>query len=139
MTLEEVLQNVDPRWHEQFVRFVDSGEASDEFLQFLDTDEPCQQAVETAFQVQAAGVAKAVAALRRRDDAQTFPGDVAMAAPVRLVADALHTLIDTPAPDRTPILRAAVSKVKADLDPADQLALEAVVSRMNSEVAGAGR
>lgn len=139
MTLEEVLQKVDPRWHEQFLRFVDSGEASDDFRQFLDVDEPCQQAVEAAFQVQAAGVAKAVRALQRSPDIPAHVEAMASTTPARQLVEVLHSLIDTPAPERTPVVREAFSAMAVELDSAEQQALKAVLSEMSREVAGVSR
>jgi len=53
MKLEEILERIPPRWQGQFVEFVQSGEASDEFLAFLDSSREGQAAVEQAFTAQA--------------------------------------------------------------------------------------
>ena len=50
---KEHLQNVDRRWHSEFLRFVETGEAGDEFLQYLNDNKGGQQAVEMAFNAQA--------------------------------------------------------------------------------------
>lgn len=53
MRLSELLTRVDSRWHQEFVRFIDSGEASEEFLVELDGNESLQGVVEEAFAAQA--------------------------------------------------------------------------------------
>jgi hypothetical protein len=47
-SLERILADVDPKWHIDFVRFVQTGKADTEFLDLLDKDEALQQAVERA-------------------------------------------------------------------------------------------
>lgn len=56
MKLEDLMEKVSPRWRQEFVRFVQTGEASDAFLDYLDEDPGAQEAVEEAFEVQAAGL-----------------------------------------------------------------------------------
>ncbi len=47
-SLERILAAVDPEWHIDFVRFVQTGKADPRFLDLLDEDETLQQAVERA-------------------------------------------------------------------------------------------
>jgi hypothetical protein len=53
MKLEEILGHIPSRWQGEFVEFVQSGEASDRFLAFLDSSDEAQAAVEQAFTAQA--------------------------------------------------------------------------------------
>jgi hypothetical protein len=77
MNYSHLLSMVPEIWHEQFVHFVSSGDASEEFLAFLDKDPKTQEAVEMAFTAQVrsfekfarhlnADVETISAALRRR-------------------------------------------------------------------------
>jgi hypothetical protein len=52
MKLEDLLQDVEPRWHRAFIQFVQTGDASADFLHYLDRDARGQQAVERAFAAQ---------------------------------------------------------------------------------------
>ncbi len=54
MNKESLAEKVPARWREAFLRFIDTGEAEDEFLDYLDNDPVCQAAVEEAFTAQAA-------------------------------------------------------------------------------------
>src|SRR5712664_146200 len=53
MKIEDLLKNVDSKWHGDFLRFVETGEAGEQFLDYLNHDEGGQQAVEVAFNAQA--------------------------------------------------------------------------------------
>ncbi|HVT14947.1 MAG TPA: hypothetical protein VHQ90_02050 [Thermoanaerobaculia bacterium] len=57
MVNEEVLRHVDPAWRGEFKRFIETGEASEGFLRYLDTDEECQQALDEVFASESASVA----------------------------------------------------------------------------------
>lgn len=49
----EALKLVPREWRGEFTRFVDEGEASAEFLAYLDTSDDCQQAIETVLRADA--------------------------------------------------------------------------------------
>jgi hypothetical protein len=49
LNLQDLLGHVDKKWRKDFVRFIDTGEAGDEFLDYLNHDSGGQQAVEMAF------------------------------------------------------------------------------------------
>jgi len=53
MRLEEILKDVDPRWQKDFLTFIDTGEGSNEFLDYLDHNPQGQKAVDLAFSAQA--------------------------------------------------------------------------------------
>ena len=53
MKIEELVRLVAPEWQESFLRFVETGEANEAFLSFLDADKACQEAVEQASSMQA--------------------------------------------------------------------------------------
>jgi hypothetical protein len=53
MKVNDILANVDQKWHEPFLRFINTGEADDDFLNYLNHDKNGQQAVERAFDAHA--------------------------------------------------------------------------------------
>lgn len=55
--LKDLAHLVDPRWHEEFLKFVDSGDASDEFLDYLEDSEDCRKAMDMVFESQAQALA----------------------------------------------------------------------------------
>lgn len=64
MNKAELLKLVDPKWHAEFLKFVDSGEASEEFLKYADTDIGCQKAIEIVMKEQAEAIENLARVLR---------------------------------------------------------------------------
>jgi hypothetical protein len=52
-TKADLLKLVEGQWQETFSRFIETGEAPQEFLDYMDSDPNCQRAVELAFSTQA--------------------------------------------------------------------------------------
>lgn len=46
MFFSDLLPQIDPKWHEAFVRFIETGQASEDFRTYLNTDKSCQDAME---------------------------------------------------------------------------------------------
>jgi hypothetical protein len=46
MFFSDLLPQIDAKWHAAFVRFVETGDASDGFLNYLDSDPRCQKVME---------------------------------------------------------------------------------------------
>jgi hypothetical protein len=46
MFFSDLLPQIDARWHAAFVRFIETGEASASFLNYLDSDARCQKVME---------------------------------------------------------------------------------------------
>ena len=78
VTIETLQKLVAQEWQSEFARFVETGDADERFLHYLDTDEKGKQAVEAAFNAQADALEGLAQALRnpvleeRRPDAPAF-------------------------------------------------------------------
>jgi hypothetical protein len=48
--LDEALKLVDPEWHKEFIRYVTTGDASDDFLRYRGEDPSCDRAVALVLQ-----------------------------------------------------------------------------------------
>jgi regulator of replication initiation timing len=55
---DAVLAHIDSRWHSDFRKFVDTGEASDAFIEYMDTNEDCQRALELSLAAESASLKK---------------------------------------------------------------------------------
>ena len=64
--LSDLLNEVDEQWHAEFEQFVETGEANDAFLSYLDQNERAQHAVEVAFERQAAKFEELARELKNR-------------------------------------------------------------------------
>jgi hypothetical protein len=60
-----ILELVEPRFHEAFRRFIDSGDLDPDFEAYLDSDERCQRAVDLAAEAQLKALGAAGRDIRR--------------------------------------------------------------------------
>ena len=90
MKLHELMSKIELSHQEEFLRFIETGEASEEFYSYLDGDSGAQEAVDAVFASQAKVLVDLAAGLRA--DAPTAPpvdiaSQLAMAASVRRQGD----------------------------------------------------
>jgi hypothetical protein len=114
MQLWELMQDVDPKWHLAFVKFVETGEVSEGFVTYLDAHEGCQQSVERALIQQGETVGRFMAALRGS------PAETSHDAAAR-VAGAIKDAMALPDDERARAFRAAAADIKRTL-PTDATA-----------------
>jgi hypothetical protein len=134
--LESVLQQIKPQWREEFRRFVDTGDASDEFLAYLDNSEEGKHAVELAFNAQAdalTGLADALKSLQTENVVtQTVkPADAASAK----VTEAVEGLLQLPPEEGQQAVEQAATVLGASLRHEEQLRLQAVAQTLGSALA----
>lgn len=133
MKREELLASVEPRWHQEFLKFIDTGDASEEFLTYMDQDPSCQAAVETAFSEQAAAFEE----LSR--DLRTAVPDAALAqAQSSLLsehmAQALEQTLALPPAERTQVVERTVSALVREVPPRRRQELKEIVSDLAAAV-----
>lgn len=120
MNLETLLENVKPQWKNEFVRFVETGEAGEGFLTYLNQDSNAQQAVETAFQAQASAFENLAEELKRATPAQGVEVMVGQAKPVETVsakvAEAVKDVSHLSPDERREAVAKALSNLKTSLD-----------------------
>lgn len=71
MKIEEIATQVKPEWREDFLKFIETGNASAEFLKHLDEDENCQVAVSQAFVRQAMSLQNLAATIKTEPSHRT--------------------------------------------------------------------
>jgi hypothetical protein len=71
--VEDLQVNIAPSWRNAFAHFIETGEAEEEFLAYLDHDEKAQHAVQSAFDAQVESFQKMVDDLRRLPSGTTIP------------------------------------------------------------------
>jgi hypothetical protein len=110
--IQRLMTAIAPQWREQFTVFVETGEASPEFLEYMDTDTACQQAVERAFEIQTAGLI----ALRDLLASEQDPASVKGARKIDhagLIAAEVQRLASLPAKE----MQQTAKLLKSKLDP----------------------
>lgn len=110
MKVEHLLHSLDPTWHSAFLHFVETGEASPEFLAYLDHDESCQRAVDAAFGAQAEAFENFSIALKTSESAEQVETKAAAMA----MAVMLEDIIDLPAPRRAEAVKKAAETVTSE-------------------------
>ena len=134
--LESVLKQIKPEWREEFRRFVDTGDASDTFLAYLDNSEEGKHAVELAFNAQAdalTGLADALRSLQTENVApQTIkPADAASAK----VTEAVEGLVRLPPEEGQQAVKQAASVLSGSLRHEEQLRLRSVAQSLGDALA----
>jgi len=128
MKLEELLQNVDRRWHSEFLRFVETGEAGDEFLQYLNHDKGGQQAVEMAFNAQAAAFEGLAEELKKGPQVE-ITTEPAAAASARM-AEAVEVVLQLSPEQRNEVVEKTASVLEASLGPEERNTARSVVQTL---------
>ena len=132
MKLDDLLQNVESRWHEYFLRFIETGEAGDEFLDYLNRDKGGQQAVEMAFNAQAAAFEGLAEELKKGPVEPATPPEVAASA---RMAEAVEVVLQLSPEQRKEALQKTASVLEASLGPEQQDTARSMVQMLEHALA----
>ena len=146
---DHVVPPVDERWAGEFAKFIETGDASDEFFAYLDENEACQKAVDLALKKKSQGLdrvaqllnAEAPATARVRNDPATAGAkDESSPAPrVKIeqwsaaLAQALIVAARLPADQRSRVVRDAVAQ--AGRSRREKQAVKAMAAELVEETA----
>ena len=86
MKLDTLLTHVQPEWKGEFLRFVETGEAGEGFLAYLDQDASAQHAVEMAFDAQANAFENLAGELKKTQPAEEMGVVAGRAEPLEAVS-----------------------------------------------------
>ena len=125
MNLQELLAHIDKKWHQDFIRFVDTGEASDAFLEYLNKDAGGQQAVEMAFTAQAQGIRGLAEELKNPPPAAEATFDPTNFASKKF-ARAVEGVLELPPDQRDRVVMEAASSLLSSTRPGRKREVEAV-------------
>ena len=135
MKLEKCLGNVDRRWHSEFLHFVETGEAGDDFLQYLNHDKGGQEAVEMAFNAQAAAFEGLAEELKSSPQAEVTT-EPATAASARM-AEAVEGVLQFAPEQRAEVVQKTASVLAAALAPDQRDNARSVVQTLENALARA--
>ncbi len=114
--LEELVDRVAPEWRSAFVRFIETGDADETFLDYLDRDKEMQEAVELAFTAQSQALEGLAHALQGSD---TLLRSGEAQAPAAQTADAIARVLEAAvllrSEDRSAVLESAMTNASRDL------------------------
>ena len=134
MRLEELLNNIAPKWHKEFLRFVETGEATDGFLDYLNKDKGGQAAVEMAFDAQVKAFEGLAEELKKPQPPMEVSVELARTAS-RTMATAVETVMQLPPDQRGEVLEEAASVLGTSLAPDQQDAARSVVRSLDHAMA----
>jgi hypothetical protein len=137
MTRQELLHLVDSRWHGDFVRFIETGDASEEFLAFMDRDPDCQRAVETAFSQQAADFEELSRSLRNIVSPEAM-ADAQASIVSQNMASVFEQTLQLPPDERNRVLRRTVSTLTQEGSAPRREELKEFVEALDRQVAAVG-
>ncbi len=136
--LKDLLENVDDQWRSEFVRFVETGEADDAFLTYLDENEGAQTAVEGAFKRQAAKFEELATELKRRQEqssaTESHIVSAASTTPTRIAAvveDALHAT----SAQRAQVVATSTAALAASMPAEEAVVVKQVARSLESSLA----
>jgi hypothetical protein len=137
--LADLLEGVAPQWRQAFQHFVETGEAEDDFLNYLNEDERGQQAVEMAFNRQAAGFEGLAAELKttsvpnRQREAE--PLKTAAAAISTRIAAVVEVALRAPSAQRDELVEKSAAELAASMPLEERNALQEVVRSLDDKLA----
>jgi len=131
--LETALAKVAPRWHKDFLNFIDTGEAQQDFLTYLDEDKEGQKAVEMAFNAQAEAFHGLAEELKK-------PGPISVEATVAVepaaasdrLAHAVGVIVQLPPAQRVEAVRQTAFVLESSLKPEQQKSAYSVIQKLSS-------
>ena len=135
--LKDLLDKVDEKWHSEFERFVETGEADDAFLTYLDEDERAEMAVEGAFKRQAAKFEGLAAELKRRQAQSDTEGPqvvpLASSTPTK-VAAVFEDALQAPSIERDRVVATSTAALAASMPEEDAVVVKQIARSLESSL-----
>lgn len=142
--LKDLIDNVDPHWHSEFMCFVETGEANEAFLAYLDENESAQSAVEGAFKRQAAKFEELATELKRRHVESTTeaqaasPASATSATSTRLAA-VVENALQANSSERADVVATGTAALAASMPAEDAAVVTQVTRSLESNLARVAR
>jgi len=133
----DLIDNVAPEWRIEFERFIESGEAEEAFLTYLNQDTGAQAAVEEAFNRQAAQFESLAADLKKQQGAKASEsassfGRSSTSSKLAAVVDAA---IHTPKEQREEVVNTSTAELAASVPLEERKVLKEVVRSLDDNLA----
>lgn len=138
MKLETILTRIQPQWKGEFVRFVETGEAGEGFLKYLDDDSDAQQAVEMAFQAQASAFENLAEELKKTPPEKEVGVVIGTVKPVETVsakvAEAVKDVSKLPPKEKEEAVAKILSSLKTSMDSAELASARSVAHTLAQDL-----
>ena len=130
--LADLIEKISEVWRPAFERFVETGEAEASFLNYLNQDLAAQEAVETAFDRQAAKFEDLAAELKKTDF--TTEPKYQAAAPAK-VAAAVKAALETPTAQREEVMQMSTAEIAASTPAEERIVLKEFARSLENNLA----
>jgi hypothetical protein len=134
MKLDDLEGMIEPRWREEFLRFVETGNADPGFLSYLDHDPSAQRAVEMAFDAQAEAFEQLSRELAKPKDKNTEQSNQSAATVSLNIVRAVVAALGLSDAERTVAIRQAAAALEASTTPDSKHDLESLIERLERNV-----
>ncbi len=134
--LSDLFETVAEEWRPEFQRFVETGEADEGFLNYLNQDEGAQHAVESAFNRQVASFEGLAADLKKASgtEGEVQPIRTPSSISSRLAA-VVEVALATPSARREQIVESGATELAASIPAKERDVLKEVVRSLDSTLA----
>jgi hypothetical protein len=129
--LADLIGKISEGWRPAFERFVETGEAEAAFLDYLNKDLDAQEAVETAFNRQAAKFEDLAAELKKTEP--TTEPQYKVAAPAK-VAAAVQAALETPTAQREEVMQTSTAEIAASTAAEERIVLTEFARSLESNL-----
>lgn len=130
--LTKLIEGVIPEWRSEFQRFVETGEAQEAFLNYLNQDAAAQDAVEKAFNHQVEQFEGLAAELKKRQQSDS-PVVIQSATPTKL-ANVVEVVMQTPREQREEVVETSTAQLVASMPIEERKVLEQIARSIDSNL-----
>jgi hypothetical protein len=133
MKLDDLLQDVDERWHQMFIQFVHTGEGSKDFLDYLNENAKAQSAVERAFTAQVDAL-QGLADVIKRKGHEKLKSAVETEQPSMAIARAVERVMELPGEKRSEAVADAAAALAQRTDPKRSAEMRSTLSELGEQL-----
>ena len=130
--LTKLMEGVAPEWCSEFQRFVETGEAQEAFLNYLNQDPAAQDAVEKAFNHQVEQFEGLAAELKKRQ--QSDSSIVVQSATPTKLANVVEVVMQTPKDQREEVVETSTAQLVASTSIEERKVLEQIARSIDSNL-----
>lgn len=131
--IAKLIDGVVPEWRSEFQRFVETGEAEEAFLSYLNQDSAAQDAVEKAFNHQVTQFEGLAAELKKRQTHE--PPAVATPSTSTKLAAVVEAVMQTPREQREEVVKTSTAELAASMSAEDRKVLKEVARSLENNLA----
>jgi hypothetical protein len=130
--LTKLIQSVAPNWRSEFQRFVETGEADEAFLTYLNKDASAQEAVEEAFNHQVSQFEGLAAELKKRRTPESQEAMPSLTS--TKLAAVVEVVMQTPREQREEVVKTRTAEFAASVPIEDRNVLTQVARSLESNL-----